>query len=216
MKKTIYIFMTAMLLIALKGVTQDTETTTTMKQIKPPVQILEHMIILNYSIGFPTGDTEDFISKTSFRSFGFEYRRIVNNKWSAGLSFDWQRYYESMGKQTFDYKQSTLYGSQFNYMNTIPIMVTGFYYFGGVDGDLITYVGTGVGTYYNELYFDIGSARFYSDSWQFGLAPQAGIIYNIGKDVGLSAGFRYNYGFETDKLDPQSYWTIRIGLAWLF
>jgi outer membrane protein W len=95
-------------------------------------------------------------------------------------------------------------------------MVTGHYYFRSLNDDLLPFVGTGVGTYYNELYTDIGGARFYSDSWQFGLAPEVGLIYSVGYDVGLSIIGRYNYGFETNSLDAQSYWTIKVGLAWLF
>ena len=34
---------------------------------------------LQYSIGFGTGDLGDYISKTSFRGFLFEYRKALHN-----------------------------------------------------------------------------------------------------------------------------------------
>jgi opacity protein-like surface antigen len=216
MRRIIYLIIIAISFIAFEGVAQTTVKTVEQKQIEPSAYTIEHIVVLNYNMGFTSGNTKDFIEKASFRGFGFEYRRVIKNIWSVGFSVDWQRFYESLGKQTVDFNESTLYGSQFNYINSVPLMVTGHYYFMGVDDDLITFVGSGIGTYYNELYTDIGSARFYSDSWQFGLAPEAGLIYNVGYEVGISAAVRYNYGFETSSLDAQSYWTIRVGIAWLF
>lgn len=172
-----------------------------------------NMIIGSYSVGYSTGNTADFAGDNSFRGFGFEYRHFINEKISAGVAIEYQRFYEDMGKQTFHYDGSDLYGSQYNWHNSMPILLTGHYYFNGTDKLFQPYAGIGVGAYRGESELMIGGVSFVADGWQFGFAPEIGTMINICDNATLSIAGRYNNTFETSDLDAQSYINLKFGVA---
>src|SRR5688572_24767303 len=76
-----------------------------------------------YSIGFPTGDLNDFI-KTSYRGISADYRHPIKQNISLGLHLGWTTFYEEKDKDTYTADNASLTGKQYRYSNNVPMAAT--------------------------------------------------------------------------------------------
>lgn len=162
--------------------------------------IKAQMLNLNYQIGLPLGDTKDYINKASFRGFDLEYHQFLGEKFSIGGALGWNVYYKEKDNATGDFKFSgndavyTMTGNQYRYINTVPMLAIGRYYFTDESSMIRPFVGLGVGTSWTEKRLELGQYSSTISRWQFSLAPEAGMYVPINDQFAFNFGVRYMYG----------------------
>src|SRR5690606_15609635 len=145
-----------------------------------------------------------------------DYRYHITPEIAVGGSAAWYTFYERKGYDTYTATESTLSASgvQYRYLNSMPLLFVGDYYF-NADQKLSPFLGLGIGTTYNRLDNQMGLYDVSVDSWHFTLAPEAGLRYGVGDEVWGYLSVRYNNSFETKELDAQSYLTVNVGIMFL-
>jgi len=168
---------------------------------------------LTYGMSVPSGDTKDFVSKTSWRNVSLEGRRVdLMGKKSVGLSFAWNVFNES-GVKTSQLPgvPGAVTGDQYRYINTFPMLANADYYF-GQQGGTRPFVGVNLGVYYTEYRLEIGLAAVEDNAWLFGGAPEVGIIFPTGMTKAFLLA-RYNITTKSGDIPSQQYFQLSIGLA---
>ncbi len=175
---------------------------------------------IHYDISVPLGKTSDRVSKPSFRGVGLDYRKMINPNLGAGFSLGWHVFYERKDEATYDVSKITnglfdkITGVQYNYVNAIPLHGNINYYL-GEEGDAIRpFIGLGVGTTYFEQKVEMGLYSSTTNAWQFSIQPEAGLLYELSTTMSAFLGAKYTQGFNTSKLDGQSYISFNVGMAW--
>jgi opacity protein-like surface antigen len=175
-------------------------------------QAQHNMFSLQYSIGFPSGSLSDYISETSFRGFGIDYKYVTPSNFAFGLDAGINTFYERKGYDTYTEETVTITGTQYHYTNSVPILASIAYYL-APDQMLNPYASLGIGTIYTRRDTDIGLYRSEINTWQFGLRPEIGIIYNFTPKFGVKVAGKYYQAFETNELGAQSYAALDVGLV---
>jgi len=167
---------------------------------------------LSYSIGFGTGDMHDYISKTSFRGFTIDYRKLVQTNVGVGVDIGWNVFYEEKPYDTYEYKDITYSAKQWRYSNHWPVLVAADYYMN--PGEQISaFGGLGVGTMYTLQNTDMGAYTFEKDAWHFALRPEIGVLIQPAPGVGIMIASKYYYGFKAGDLPAQGLVTINVGFV---
>ena len=167
---------------------------------------------VQYAIGFPTGDLNDFISETSFRGVFFEYQYELTPEFSVGLAGGIQTFYERKSYDTYSEGTVSLSGLQYRYTNSFPILLTFDYYY-DTEAILIPFAGFGLGTIYSVRDIDMGLYRSETEAWQLGIQPEVGLVYDVNEAVGLKIAGKYFQAFDTSELDGTSYFSLNVGLV---
>jgi outer membrane protein len=170
---------------------------------------------VQYAINFPMGDTKDYIEKTSFRGMSLDYRYRIMPNVAVGIGGGWYTFYEKKDYDTYTLPgdEMSASGIQYRYINTMPLLLVGDYYF-SPEEKFSPFVGLGIGITYVEANTQMGQFDFEVDTWQFNLAPEVGIRFGAGPGVWGLLSARYNNNFETSELDGQSYLTLNVGLMY--
>ena len=163
-----------------------------------------------WGMSLANGETKDYISDVSFRNFGIEGRKFVSPKTSLGLSLNWTVLGEKT-TETSEFPGGAVTGTQFRYINAFPLLVTGHKYFGD-DESLMFFVGVGAGAYIVERRTEIGLFAVDSDTWHFGIAPEAGLLLPLGWRAKGFLNARFNATTEAEGHDYQ-WWDFRIGIV---
>jgi outer membrane protein W len=166
-----------------------------------------------YSMGLGTGDLGDFTNKYSFRGAQIEWRRYIDPTIAVGIDVGWNTFFEASPTETYTVGTASLTGKQYRYQNSFPMMAAGNYYF-NPDQKLKPFVGLGLGTIYSVRDTQMYVYSVEQDAWHFGMAPQAGILYELGFATSLYLGLKYNVGFASGDFDAvQSYLAINVGFV---
>ena len=168
---------------------------------------------LLYTISFPTGNTNDYLSKASFRGVTLDFRHQITPEVAAGFSTGWYTFYERKDYDTYSVQgnEVTFSGIQYRYLNSAPLLALVDYYF-KPDEAISPFAGLGIGSTYNRATISMGLYEVDIESWHFTLAPEVGVQFTggIGASGFLSA--RYNYNFAGSDLETQSYISLNIGV----
>ncbi|MCF6170326.1 MAG: hypothetical protein L3J66_05035 [Bacteroidales bacterium] len=170
----------------------------------------------DWDMGFALGSTKDFIDQPSFRGFSIEGRGFVTDNMTIGGQAGWQTFYQSFGWVTEELGETgKIYGYKRRYLNFIPIMASWDYYF--MPGNIMPYVGLGLGTYYIESRNFMGIYYLEGRDWHFGLAPEVGVAIPFGSGTtGVNINFKYNWAAATKDNPSYSWLGINIGLSYIF
>lgn len=172
----------------------------------------EGIFNMYYSMGLGTGDLGDFISKYSWRGFGMEYKTDVLDKVSMGFGAEWNVFYEAMDYDTYEKDNVAVSGKQYRYANMFPMTARFNYYKDNAAGMRI-FAGAGIGTTYMIHDLDMNVYRWNRDTWQFLIAPEAGVSYDINAANTLMLSVKYNLNFKTNSMDGQSFLAINVGFG---
>ena len=175
--------------------------------------------IVTYQISMPTGDTEKFINDYSFRGFGLDFRAFANKNTTVGFATGWNVFHERTSKtiQLNTENPGAVTGVQDRVINAFPIMLNVHQYF-GKRRDIRPYVGLSAGGFFMLQQFDIGIYSFEENEWQWGMAPEIGVIIPLKGNGSIIINGKYNYAFTGD--NPMGgdinheYWMLGIGYAW--
>lgn len=177
-----------------------------------------------YQVSFPTGDTKDFISDPSWRGFGLDFRYGVKKDVTVGFVTGWNIFYEQVdGTMQLNTDPPGAITSLSNrYINFVPVMLNAHYYL-GEKGKYRPYIGLCAGGYYVDQEIQIGIADLINDSWEWGVAPELGVIIPVERDFGIIIAGKYNFlfteesvfeGTQLQKDITNGYWGIQVGVAW--
>lgn len=166
--------------------------------------------LFTYHVSVPVGNTQDYISHTSWRGIGFEMGSFLGEKISVGLASSWNVFYKDMGESTIITDNNTIIsGKQYRHINSLPIFAVGRYYFKLITTDaVLPYTSLGVGTIYQNQKTSMGLYSSQEYGWLFALAPEIGIAYRLAYGVGLSLSAKYNHGFENNNAPGISYFSF--------
>ena len=174
---------------------------------------------LTYEISWPTGDTNDIISETSFRGIGLDFRKSVAPSTTAGLFFGWNVFYERTdGTTQLDTNPpGALTGRQDRTLNAFPIMATAHRYF-TQKGRALPYVGLNAGGYIMLQRLAIGLTSIQNDRWDWGIAPEAGLVMQLQRGAVFVINGKYNYAFTGESVGGadinHQWWGLNMGFAW--
>lgn len=158
------------------------------------------LINLNYQISVPLGDIKDFTDKASFRGIDLEYHHFMGDNFSLGAAIGWNVFYHNLDHHTDDFKFYgsdniyTITGNQYRYINTVPIMAIGRYYFTDNTTSVRPFAGLGIGTRWTEKRLEVGQYSSTISRWQFSFAPEIGMYVPLSDQFALNFGARYSYG----------------------
>jgi hypothetical protein len=171
---------------------------------------------LTYSVSIPAGDTKTFVDEISWRGIGLDYRYLIDRQYSVGLYFGWNVFYQRTNKTT-QTENGAVTGTSDRYINAFPIMANIHYYF-GERKSIRPYVGLNAGGYYMLQRFEIGVSAWQKDQWQWGIAPEAGVVIPVERGFGVMLNGKYNYAFTGESVFgtdiKNSYWQINAGFVW--
>jgi outer membrane protein W len=166
---------------------------------------------MTYDVSIPTGDTEELISGVQWRGMGLEGRWYTSKNTSLGFSWDWNVFQETV-LTTVNEGNVAVTGNQVRNINAFPFLMTASYYLKG--GSFAQpYFGLGAGVYFIKKRLDIGIYSLDEDKWQFGIAPEVGLLFPVDFGFNLMLKLRYNYAFETSTTKSVSYIGINVGFA---
>jgi hypothetical protein len=169
-----------------------------------------------YSVSLPAGDTKTFVDEISWRGIGLDYRYVIDRSYSVGLFLGWNIFYQRTEKTT-EVENGAITGTSDRYLNAFPIMANIHYYFGDRKS-FRPYIGLNAGGYIMTQRFEISIFAWQEDQWQWGVAPEAGVIIPVEKDFGIILNGKYNYAFTGESVFGEdinhSYWQINAGFVW--
>lgn len=164
--------------------------------------IKAQMLNLNYQMSLPLGDVKSFTDKASFRGFDLEYHYFLGDRFSVGAAIGWNVYYQDKNNTTGDFKFSgndnvyTITGNQYRYINTVPMLAVGRYYFTDDNTAVRPYFGLGLGTSWTEKRLEVGQFTSNISRWQFAMAPEVGMYVPLNDQFALNFGAKYNYATQ--------------------
>jgi outer membrane protein len=168
-----------------------------------------------YTMGFSTGDFNDFISKGSFRGGTFEYHHLFTDNIAAGFEIGWNAWYEEMNYATYTKGTESISGKQFRYCSTVPMMASFRYHI--LPGEEFNpFAGIGIGTMFSDSELDMGTWAFTTETWHFALDPEIGAVYKFPGGVGALVSAKYYLAFETEESKERSYIAANVGFVWGF
>lgn len=174
---------------------------------------------VDYQMGLTTGEARDFVSKYGTRGFSVSGEAFMTDKITLGGSIGWNGFYEKFPRRTYHIGEgSDITGVKSNSIYTLPIMVTGGYYF-LPDAFIQPYAKLGVGVVYAETRTDIGYVYVADEEWRFGITPEVGVYvpFGIDSNVGLIAKAKWNVVFyNAHDISTLSYFNFNIGLGFTF
>ncbi len=175
---------------------------------------------ISYEVSLPLSDTKNAINSTSFIGFMFDTRRFVQPNTTVGVSFGLHVFDEKVTDQVvriegvFESSRNLdIWGTQYRYINSWPLMLNSFYYFGDRRSTVRPYMGTGVGAFIARRRVDAGLSSIAETKWQFGMSPEIGLLYNMG-ELNLLLKGTYNYGLASGNAKALQYATFAVGFAW--
>jgi opacity protein-like surface antigen len=172
-----------------------------------------NMMSIQYSIGYTSGDFNDFISKPSFRGMSFDYHNLVTETIGVGFEIGWNNFYDERNYETYTRGSASLTGKQYRYCFAVPILVSANYYLG--PGEVVNpYIGFGIGGQYTHNDVDMGLYSARDEAFHFAIKPEIGIILKPGADVGIVISGKFYDVLQTKDIGKRSFFTSNIGLIW--
>ncbi len=166
---------------------------------------------IEYTMGFSSGETSDFIESASFRGVTLEYRKMVTPNIGVGADGGWTVFYERRAQATYVRGNESLTGIQYRYLNCVPLFAAADYYF--AEEGVKPYAGLGVGTLYTNETVEMGVFYIENEAWQFALRPEVGVLLEASPNLDLMVTGRYVVGFETDEQETQQYFSLNVGFV---
>ena len=157
------------------------------------------MLNVNYQISLPMNQVKDFTNKASFRGFDVEYHQFLGEQFSIGAAIGWDVYYKDKNNTTGNFRFNgtdniyTITGNQYRYINFVPMLAIGRYYFTDENTAVRPYVGLGLGTSWTVKRLEVGQFSSTISRWQFAMAPEVGMYIPVNDQFAFNVGARYYY-----------------------
>ena len=86
------------------------------------------LFTISYSNALPLGKTSDYIEKYSWRGISIEQRYFIERDLSVGFYIGWNVLNQKLVNYEEDFGNGVLYGTQYRYINTWPILAVVHYH----------------------------------------------------------------------------------------
>ena len=173
------------------------------------------LFTISYSTAMPLGKTHDYIEKYSWRGVSIEQRYFIERDLSVGFYIGWNVLHQKLVNYEEDFGNGVLYGTQYRYINTWPILAVVHYHF-LYESAVRPYVGAGLGMYSVNKQTEMGLYYSQTKSWQFGVQPEVGLWFDVAAGVNILVAAKYNYAFKSQKGDPLSFLNVNVGLSFVY
>jgi len=167
---------------------------------------------IQYSMGFGTGNTNEFISAPSFRGLTFEYKKFITPNHAVGFETTYNFFYERKDYATYTDDNQSLSGVQFRYLHSVPLLAS-YDYFLKPNEKYNPYVGIGIGCNLVDQRLDMGIYSITNDAAQFAFRPEIGVLIKANRNLDLVVAGKYFVSTESDGMDGQSYFALNLGFA---
>jgi hypothetical protein len=159
------------------------------------------LFTVNWEIAGPIGSFSDYINDTSLRGFSLEWRSMLQEKFSLGVSFSWNRFNQTFDQLTVQLPNNvTATGPVFKYADFFGVRAIAHYYLGSLDRPLQPYLGVGIGGTWAYSYQQIADLSQSQSNFDFIVDPEVGLFFWFAKGAstaGLNLAFRYTYTTAT-------------------
>lgn len=181
-------------------------------------QDFDKILSISWDVNMPLSNRE-WIDETSARGVRLSYRRLLDDKFMAGVDFNWATYSAYKPTTTFVFDDGALTTDYFNYIYSYGLTISGDYILPvGNHERIIPFAGLGIGASLNGFttYYNIYQDR--ENSWGFLLTPKVGACFPFGRKVGAFASLHYD--FSTSKAESLGYDNfsgigVQVGIAFL-
>ena len=176
---------------------------------------------VSYQASLPNGDTKEFAGNTSWRGVGLDFRKSVNATTTWGLFFGWNVFHERVNETIIgieiDGNPGAITGLQDRTVNSFPMMLNVHKYFGS-EGGTRPFIGINAGGFIMNQRFEIGLRMLDETQWQWGGAPEIGVVIPAGYSSKIILNAKYYYALTGDSIlgdsINHSYFTFGVGFAW--
>jgi outer membrane protein W len=150
---------------------------------------------------------------------GLNFRYLTSPNLTVGLYFGWHVFYERAFREINLEQEGipgTLSGSQDRWLNSFPMMLNAHFYLGD-RGDMRPYVGVNAGGFLFAQRIGLGVFTAHEDRWDWGIAPEVGIVVPTSRHTGLLLNARYQMAFtgEIFGFDAMhEYYGFGVGFVW--
>lgn len=158
------------------------------------------LVGVSYNVSIPTANLKDYISNASWRGFSIEGRWFTARNVSFGVTLGWNIFSKKSDEliQIEDAEvNGAVSGTQVRSVNVFPIVGTVHYYTGSSRDQARFYFGTSLGMYYIRQRLEIGISSLDNNNMHFGLAPEAGVLFELSRAVTMVVKSKYNYAFSS-------------------
>ncbi|MDR0364004.1 MAG: porin family protein [Bacteroidales bacterium] len=168
---------------------------------------------VNWDMNAPARQSSDFINKFSVRGVSIDASWFLNDNFALGGTVGWGLFYEKTDKITevLEGGNITFTGPQQKYLNFIPLLFNGEYYFGSSD-HIRPYLGVGLGAAWVENVKNAVLYQIYDKNWMFALAPEVGVIIPLVNNLNFHVKAKCLQGLWSDGDNLQTF-TISVGFA---
>ena len=179
-------------------------------------QDFDRYFSLSWEYNAPLANTSDWIGNASATGARLTYKKMINDRFAAGVDFTWNVFDEYEPTQTFENGSGAITTDYFKYTYGYGFAASGQYFLPFSTTKVMPYVGLGLGAALNRytLYYNVYSEG--DDSWGFLARPEIGVMFPFGGKVGAQIGVRYDFSTadsEYFELDKPSNLAVNVGLV---
>jgi outer membrane protein W len=175
---------------------------------------------VTYQLGIPIGNTYNYVQDVSWRGIGLDLQWMVKPTLSVGVAFGWNVFYENVTTTINTVPGGvpsgtgvSIYGNQDRNFNFFPLLAD-VRFVPKLKNGVRPFLGVGVGGYITTQQLGIGLYSFSQTAFQFGLAPELGVIIPVEGGAGIQISFRYNMAFAGGGISFQQWLGMNVGVAW--
>mgnify|MGYP000185692499 CR=1 FL=1 len=178
-------------------------------------QAQDYFWSLTWDHSLPMGSTADEISNYSVRGIGIDNRWVYDQRYSVGFYMGWHTMYEAKENFIEESENTSIYGNQYRYINSIPLTLNAHYYFNPNDR-VKFYAGVGAGATWLEYRKELNLIAVLDKGWRFGYYPEVGVLLPINRTTKLMAAAKYQNATGRKDNPGYSYLSFNFGLSWGF
>ena len=149
-----------------------------------------YLSAIEYSVAVPLGDTRRY-SSSSWSGAVWESRWVERPHTSLGVLAGFNEFWNREAG-TFTFPDGAATGDKYKHLLTVPVLVTGAWYFSGNRDDPRFYVGGGGGVQFTEQIFQLGLNNQSHSNWGIVLVPEVGLAFSAWYGTGGIVALRYH------------------------
>ncbi|MBS1561752.1 MAG: hypothetical protein JSS89_09120 [Bacteroidetes bacterium] len=178
-----------------------------------------YLTSLNWSIGFPTGNLDNYTPSTSFSGFSADLRFLQPDRTFFGVSGGWNYFSDLLRNATVSVENGAIYGTQVRTVNAIPLLASAGMFFDDGTSNMHPYAAINVGAYSVNQRVEIGLVQINNNNWHFGVAPEVGLMIDLERTTAFNAQARYNRALSSGTAlngssdNSYGWWSLNLGFT---
>lgn len=160
-------------------------------------QDFDNVFYVSWNMSKPVSSTADWISSSSARGAKIGYRKMINDRFSAGVDLTWNVFNDYEPVTTFENPTGAVTTDYYEYLYAYGITLGGQYYLPFGTDKVMPYVGLGLGASLNRyaLFYNVYTET--DNSWGFLATPEVGILFPFGGKIGAMVAAHYDFSTST-------------------